>query len=72
MSFKSKLKEVQSKIKDSSTEEILGKVQDAVNTVDTLNKSLPTPLRKHIGVAVGVLDLVVGATVAIRKVLGRQ
>lgn len=72
MSFKSKLQEVKSKIKDSSTEEILGKVQDVVNTVDTLNKSLPTPMRKRISVAVGVFDLVVGATVAIRKVLGRQ
>lgn len=71
MSFKSKLKEVKLKIKDSSTEEILGKVQDVVNTVDTLNKSLPTPARKRIGIAVGVLDLLVGATVAIRKVLGR-
>lgn len=71
MSLKSKLKEVKAKIKDSSTEEILGKVQDVVNTVDTLNKSLPTPVRKHVGVAVSVLDLVVGATVAIRKVLGR-
>lgn len=71
MSLKSKLKEVKSKIKDSSTEEILGKVQAVVNTVDTLNKSLPVPMRKRIGIAVGVLDLVVGATVAIRKVLGR-
>lgn len=72
MSFKAKLKEVKSKIKDSSTEEILGKVQDVVNTVDTLNKSLPVPIRKRIGITVGVLDLVVGATVAIRKLLGRQ
>ena len=72
MGFKSKFKEVQSKIKDSSTEEILGKVQDVVNTVDTLNKSLPTPVRKRIGVTVGVFDLLLGATVAIRKVLGRQ
>ena len=71
MSIKDKIIEVNTRIKQSSTDEIIDKTLSTVGTVEALNQMNVTKSKKFVSAVTGSIRLVLGAVVSIRKLLGK-
>ena len=71
MSIKDKIIEVNTRIKQSSTDEIIDKTLSTVGTVEALNQMNATKSKKVVSAVTGSIRLVLGAIVSIRKLLGK-
>ena len=71
MSIKDKIIEVNTRIKQSSTDEIIDKTLSTVGTVEALNQMNATKSKKVVSAVTGSLRVLVQAVVSIRKLLGK-
>ena len=71
MSIKDKIIEVNTRIKQSSTDEIIDKTLSTVGTVEALNQMNATKSKKVVSAVTGSIRLVLGVVVSIRKLLGK-
>lgn len=68
---KGKIIEVNARIKESNTDDILKKTLSTVDTVDGLNTLNGTKSRKVVSTVTGSIRVLVQAVVSIRKLLGK-
>lgn len=71
MGIKDKIIEVNTRIKQSSTDEIVDKTLSTVGTVEALNQMNATKSTKVVSAVTGSIRLVLGVVVSIRKLLGK-
>ena len=71
MSLKDKIVEVNTRIKESNTDDILKKTLSTVDTVDGLNTLNGTKSKKFISLGTGSIRVLVLAIISIRKLLGK-
>lgn len=68
---KGKIIEVNARIKQSSTDEIIDKTLSTVGTVEALNQMNATKSKKVVSAVTGSIRVLVQAVVSIRKLLGK-
>ena len=68
---KGKIIEVNARIKESNTDDILKKALSTVDTVDGLNTLNGTKSKKVVSTVTGSIRVLVQAVVSIRKLLGK-